>query len=100
MTRIFESWFRHETRSWFVGAVLMVTVALTGTLFGQADDSAQSPRVCEGSMLYRSPISGAYEMIPLIHTDATLDVRGLVASATVTQQYENSSSTPIEAVYV
>lgn len=97
MTQIFESWFR---RSWFLSAVLTVTVALAGTLFGRQDDSSQSPRVCEGSMLYRSPISGAYEMIPLIHTDATLDVRGLVAEATVTQHYENSSSTPIEAVYV
>ena len=78
----------------------MVAAALTGTLFGQQDESTPSPRVCEGSMLYRSPVSGAYEMIPLVHTDATLDVRGLVATATVTQQYENSSSTPIEAVYV
>jgi Ca-activated chloride channel family protein len=29
-----------------------------------------------------------------------IDVRGLVAAATVTQQYENSTSAPIEAVYV
>ena len=100
MTRIYGSRVRRGIRSWSAGAVLVVAAALTGTLFGQQDESTQSPPVCEGSMLYRSPISGAYEMIPLVHTDATLDVRGLVAAATVTQHYENLSSIPIEAVYV
>jgi len=38
--------------------------------------------------------------VPLVHTDVTLDVRGLAAAATVTQQYVNSSTEPIEAVYV
>jgi len=38
--------------------------------------------------------------VPLVHTDVALDVRGLVAAATVTQQYVNSSAEPIEAVYV
>ena len=41
-----------------------------------------------------------YEPVPLVHTDAAIDVRGLVASATVTQQYANASTAPIEAVYV
>ena len=91
MTRNYGSRLRRGIRSWSAGAVLM---------FGQQDESTQSPTVCEGSMLYRSPISGAYELIPLVHTDATLDVRGLVAAATVTQHYENLSSIPIEAVYV
>src|SRR6185437_8486715 len=41
-----------------------------------------------------------YQTVPLVHTDAALDIRGLVASATVTQQYVNSSTQPIEAVYI
>ena len=65
---------------------------------GQADNRA--PQVGEGSLLYRSPVSGIYESVPLIHTDASFDVRGLVAAATVTQQYENSTTAPIEAVYI
>jgi len=36
----------------------------------------------------------------LVHTDAAIDVRGLAATATVTQQYVNSSTEPIEAIYV
>jgi len=35
-----------------------------------------------------------------VHTDAAIDVRGLAATATVTQQYVNSSTEPIEAIYV
>ena len=50
--------------------------------------------------MYKSPIAGRFEPVPLIHTDAKVDVRGLVASATVTQQYANSSDAPIEAVYI
>jgi hypothetical protein len=58
------------------------------------------PPVGEGCLLYKSPIAGRFEPVPLIHTHAKVDVRGLVASATVTQQYANSSDAPIEAVYI
>ena len=71
---------------------------LSGGQDGQSDNTP--PPVCEGSLLYRSPISGRFESIPLVHTDVTLDVRGLAAAATVTQQYVNSGTDPIEAVYV
>lgn len=65
---------------------------------GQADNA--SPQVGEGCLLYRSPVSGVYEPVPLVHTDALIDVRGLAASATVTQRYVNSTTAPIEAVYI
>jgi Ca-activated chloride channel family protein len=71
---------------------------VSGGQGGQSDNAP--PPVCEGSLLYRSPISGRYESVPLVHTDVTLDVRGLAAAATVTQQYVNSGTEPIEAVYV
>jgi Ca-activated chloride channel family protein len=84
------------TRLFF--ALLVLTSIFAGLSLGQTDDSP--PRVGEGSLLYRSPISGRYESVPLVHTEAAVDVRGLVASATVTQQYLNSSTTPVEAVYI
>src|SRR4030095_5651 len=65
---------------------------------GQAD--GRPPQVGEGSFVYRSPVSGIYTSVPLIYTDASFDVRGLVAAATVTQQYENLTTAPIEAVYI
>ncbi len=82
----------------FVLALLAVTTILASLSGGQTSNS--TPQCGEGSLLYLSPISGRYESVPLVHTDAALDVRGLVAAATVTQQYINSSTAPIEAVYI
>ncbi|MGC0774262.1 MAG: VIT domain-containing protein, partial [Candidatus Acidiferrum sp.] len=84
--------------SHFVLAFLAAATILAGSSAGQSDNCP--PQVGEGSLLYRSPISGVYEAVPLLHTDAAIDVRGLVASATVTQQYLNSTTAPIEAVYI
>ena len=78
--------------------VILALLAVTVMLAGQTDSGL--PQAGEGCLLYRSPISGLYEPVPLVHTDVALDVRGLVAAATVTQQYANSSKEPIEAVYV
>jgi len=82
-------------------AFLYATAVGVSLAAGQGESCVNGPEeVGQGSLLYRSPVSGAYEVVPLTHTDAVLDVRGLVAAATVTQQYVNSSTTPIEAVYV
>jgi Ca-activated chloride channel family protein len=79
-------------RRWFAGVfVLFVMVTCAA--------AQQPPRVGEGSLLYSTPDQG-YVALPLLHTDVRLEVQGLVASATVTQQYANSSDVPLEAVYV
>ena len=78
--------------------ITTATVLAATASAGQSETSA--PAVTEGSLCYRSAISGRYETVPLIHTDVALDLRGLVAAATVTQQYANNSAAPIEAVYV
>jgi Ca-activated chloride channel family protein len=102
MERVACNWFRHEM--WKRIALLIILTILTGPSFAQQSQAQQSElspsQAGEGSLLYRSGASGPYQSIPLLHTDATIDVRGLVASATVTQQYANSSATPIEAIYV
>jgi len=82
----------------FALVLLAATTILAGLCGGQTDD--RPPKCGEGSLLYRSPVSGRYESVSLVHTEATLDVRGLVAAATVTQQYVNFSTAPIEAVYI
>ena len=82
----------------FVLVLFFATAFAAGLCNAQSDNSL--PQVGEGSLLYKSPVSRRYEIMPLVHTDAVLDVRGLVASATVTQHYTNPSATPIEAVYV
>jgi Ca-activated chloride channel family protein len=102
MPRFTGNWLHSKACARFVLALLAVTTVFSGWVSGgqsgQPDNVA--PPVCEGSLLYRSPISGRYESVPLVHTDVTFDVRGLAAAATVTQQYVNSGTEPIEAVYV
>ena len=109
MVRLAVNWFKNAVCPRFFLAILLTTIvwgncAAAQTDAAHNDNVPQSkpalPQVGEGCLLYRSPISGRYESVPLTHTDVALDVRGLVASATVTQQYSNSSSTPIEAIYV
>jgi Ca-activated chloride channel family protein len=99
MLRLTANWFLNSVCPRFVLVLLTATAFLCGPpCFGQKEETL--PQVGEGCLLYRSPISGRYESVPLVHTDAQLDVQGLVASATVTQQYANSTSTPMEAIYV
>jgi Ca-activated chloride channel family protein len=91
------NFFKGACTRFFLTLLTIATISAS-LCSGQTDDGP--PRVGEGSLLYRSPTSGRYESVPLVHTDAAVDVRGLVASATVTQQYVNSGTTPIEAVYI
>src|SRR5262249_34114236 len=78
--------------------IFSVIAICAGTVWGQSERAL--PQATEGVLCYRSPLTGGYEYVPLLHTDVVLDVRGLVASGIVTQQYVNNTSTPIEAVYV
>jgi Ca-activated chloride channel homolog len=87
--------------------LVLTTIFASSAAPAQADRSEAPvqlgdavPPVGEGCLLYRSATSGQYEPVPLVHTDVALDVRGLVAAATVTQQYVNSTDEPLEAVYV
>src|SRR5258706_10098639 len=102
MPQFAGTWLHSKTYTRFALTLLAVTTVFAGWVSGgqggQSDNAP--PPVYEGSLLYRSPISGRYESVPLVHTDVVLDVRGLAAAATVTQQYVNSGTEPIEAVYV
>jgi Ca-activated chloride channel family protein len=102
MRRLTGNYVNQSLCQRFVVALLAFVTILAGWASGQSsDDGALTPsRVGEGCLLYRSPLSGRYETVPLVHTDVALDVRGLVAAATVTQQYVNNTNEPIEAVYV
>jgi Ca-activated chloride channel homolog len=99
MSTYAQNWFTKEICTRFGLALLaLLTIVSVQAAGSQADD--RPSQVGEGCLLYHSPISGRYDPVPLIHTDVALDVRGLVASATVTQQYANSSTEPIEGIYI
>ena len=99
MARLTGNQFIYKVWTRFILGLFILTVSLAGLSAGQSENGGP-PQVGQGSLLYRSPISGVYQEVPLLHTDVALDVRGLVAAATVTQRYSNSSSEPIEAVYI
>src|SRR5262249_4064898 len=78
-----NDWFNKETLNhqiWkriAVALLAIVTVLIcSGSVAAQQTETGP-PQVGEGSLLYHSGISGRYESIPLLHTDATIDVRGL-----------------------
>jgi len=102
MPRFAGNWLHSKARTRFAVALLAITSVFAGWVSGGqgGQSDCAPPPVNEGSLLYRSPVTGRYESVPLVHTDVTLDVRGLAAAATVTQQYVNSGTEPIEAVYV
>ncbi len=92
-------WLKEEVCRYLLVALLAAGIIQGGpACAGQVRNGP--PAVGEGSMVYRSPVSGEYETVPLLHTDVEVDVRGLVAAATVTQQYANAGTEPIEAVYI
>ena len=74
MARFTGNFFKNGIGTRLVLALLAVTTILARLSAGQTDHNP--PQVRGGSLLYRSPISGRYESVPLVHTDATLDVRG------------------------
>ncbi|HEY7402222.1 MAG TPA: marine proteobacterial sortase target protein [Candidatus Angelobacter sp.] len=94
-----RNWWNRELYICLVVALLSLLVVFSPLASGHETEKGP-PQMGEGSLLYRSPNSHQYQSVPLLHTDATLDVRGLVVSATVTQHYINSSLEPIEAIYV
>ena len=101
MAHLTGKWFHATTR--FASTLLAIVSVFSGSLSARQEETkpvAGLPAACEGALYYRSPISGRYETVPLVHTDAAIDVRGLAAAATVTQQYVNSGTQPIEAIYV
>ncbi len=89
-------------RGWRAGAALALGL-WAAVVAGQEQPAAERPdwgAVTEGSLAFRSPVTGRFELVPLERTDVAIDVRGLVAAATVTQRFKNPSDRPIEAVYV
>src|SRR6266498_2094635 len=98
MTLFIEKFLNRDVCKRLLLALLAVITVLPPLASSQSDNNPSYAD--EGCLLYRSPVSGKYDRVPLLHTDIVLDVRGLIVSATVTQQYANSSTEPIEATYI
>jgi len=56
--------------------------------------------VSEGSLLIRNNETNQFELIPNLHTDVNIHIKGMVAHSRLDQMFINDTDTPIEAVYV
>jgi len=98
MSRFAATWFKNILCPRFVMGFLATLTILAGFAAGQNDYNKPS-EVGEGSLLYAHPsqesMSPCRWFIPMSRWTCASG-----ALATVTQQYSNSSTTPIEAIYV
>ncbi|MEO0961205.1 MAG: marine proteobacterial sortase target protein [Pseudomonadota bacterium] len=53
-----------------------------------------------GALLFETQTPGEYVQAPLVATDVTLDVTGIIARGTVTQRFLNPSDGWVEGIYV
>ena len=56
--------------------------------------------VSEGSLLIKNEENNQYQLVPNLNTDVHINIKGMVAHSRVDQMFVNSTSDPIEAVYV
>ncbi len=78
-------------------AVLLLAVLLQQTPTALAAAGAAPP--APGELTLRDKAGRETGVCPLKHTDVQADVAGYVARVTVTQEFQNTSRTPVEAVY-
>lgn len=80
--------------SWLAFATLLVLAAAPPRV------PRGQHRVTQGSLLAVHPRGGLEMECPLKHTDVKAEITGFLARVNVTQEFENTASDKIEAVYV
>ena len=85
----------------FISALLLLSIILPY----DTNNKVEYPKVKiddikEGSLLRKIDSDGYYDIIPNLHTNVHIDVKGMVSNTTVDQVFTNDSSEPIEAIYV
>jgi len=67
----------------------------------ESDGAGISPsKVREGSLLFKNQGTGAYSPAPQLKTEVRIEVTGMVAYATVIQEFENPEEEWLEGLYV
>ena len=89
----------------FISALLLLSILFSydSNNDNQAEITYQEIKlndVKEGTLLEKSDTEGYYNIIPNLHTNVHIDVKGMVSNTTVDQMFTNNSSEPIEAIYV
>ena len=74
----------------WLGTILLFVICKIS--FAQAEDQTLSP-------YFAVQDSTGNATLPLRHTEANVNVAGMIADVTITQVYQNTSEIPIEAIY-
>ncbi len=87
-------------RGWFLLLTLLVVLsAAVAIRFSESTALAQTTET-SGSLAVLDPSSGKPTAVcPLKHTDVKAEITGFLSRVVVTQQFENTFASPIEAVY-
>lgn len=81
-------------------AVLHVPAGAQGDVAGKAAPAPRKPaEVAPGDLAILDAQGQVVGQCPLKHTSVNADVSGFVSRVTVTQEFQNPSRTPVEAVY-
>jgi Ca-activated chloride channel family protein len=84
-------------------SLLVISLALIigiGRPFAETRDGVRLSQVESGTLLIKTDKPGLYAQAPTVKTDIRMEVSGLVARVTVSQQFTNPSKKWIEGVYV
>src|SRR5690606_10854661 len=85
------------------GLLLAVQYAPVRAQTTAAEKAAQAPKpvpaVAPGDLAILDAQGQVVGQCPLKHTSVNADVAGFVSRVTVTQEFQNPSKTPVEAVY-
>lgn len=74
--------------------------AAASSMLPQSETYLKPSQVREGSLLFKSVKSGQYIPAPQLKTDVKIEITGMVAFATVIQEFENPGDEWLEGVYV
>ena len=93
---------------WPLLSIFFAHVALWGliiivlALFAEpaAGEELELDEVSHGSLLFNGDTEGKYTAAPLLRTDVTLDVSGLIVRAKVRQSFKNNGDGWVEGIYV
>jgi Ca-activated chloride channel homolog len=77
-----------------------IVIMMTCSFYFSAKAQITLDDVRSGELLILTTTPGYYEPAPLLSSDIKMNITGMVARVTLSQRFENTSSTWIEAVYV
>ena len=87
---------------WLLGLVLLAGAgpALYAGDVIRNDDNIRLNETTHGTLLFKTDVPGQYIPSPLLNTDVSMQISGMVARVKLSQQFRNTGTEWAEGVYV